>query len=82
MSRAMKKYFKKTVLERGKDCNQTLACWIDILEAHSRYAVEKGDELARDKAMVAKRLAVVALNTNVFLFLWESTYGRYTLIRR
>ena len=46
MSRAMKKYFKKTVLETGKECNQNLACWIDTLEAHYRYAVEKGDELA------------------------------------
>ena len=47
MSRAMKKYFKKTFLERGKECNQNLACWIDTLEAHYKYAVEKGDELAR-----------------------------------
>ena len=46
MSRAMKKYFKKIAIERGKECNQNLACWIDTLEARYRYAVEKGDELA------------------------------------
>ena len=43
-SRRMKKYFKKTMIERAKETNQSLACWIDSVEAHYKYAVDRGDE--------------------------------------
>ena len=45
-SRKMQKYFKKTMLERNNDSNQSLACWIDTVEGYYRYAVERGDERA------------------------------------
>ena len=45
-SRKMQKYFKKTMLERKTDSNQSLACWVDTVEGYYKYATERGDEVA------------------------------------
>ena len=43
----MQKYFKRTPGERENDSNQQLACWIDSVEAHYTYLVERGDDPGR-----------------------------------
>ena len=46
MSIKMQKYFRKSALVRGRECNQNIACWIDTFEAHYKYAVDRGQEQA------------------------------------
>ncbi len=43
----MQKYFKRPPLDREKDSNQQLACWIDTLEAHYKYLVDRGKDSGR-----------------------------------
>ena len=47
LGKRMQKYFKRTTLEREKDSNQQIACWIDTLEAHYKYLVERGKDSGR-----------------------------------
>ena len=32
------------MLERNKDSNQSLACWIDTVEGYYKYTVDRGEE--------------------------------------
>ena len=43
-SATMKNYFKKSMLSRAKDTNQSLSCWIDSVELSYKYATERGEE--------------------------------------
>ena len=47
LGRRMQKYFKRPPLDREKDSNQQLACWLDTLEAHYKYLVERGKDSGR-----------------------------------
>ena len=38
----MKKYFKQTALERQKGSNQKIADWMDTLESHYQYMLDRG----------------------------------------
>ena len=46
MGEKMQKYFRKSALVRGRECNQNIACWIDTFEANYKYAIDRGQERA------------------------------------
>ena len=41
----MKKYFKKTALERQKGSNLQIADWNDTLESHCKYLIDRGQDV-------------------------------------